>query len=146
PSRALQSAWHQRSVDRLLRHRWRGGGGSPNPVRWYGVYAVSEQFMDQMRATVRKVLARVTIDYTDPTQDQTIEVTASEQANVSYPAQTADFATEPAHKWAALDGAWVLDGTWHLAPVSEDAYLYQMGWWSAQVAGQDGAFAEPYPT
>lgn len=110
------------------------------------MYAVSEQFMDQMRATVRKVLARVTIDYTDPTQDQTIEVTASEQANVSYPAQTADFATEPAHKWAALDGAWVLDGTWHLAPVPEDAYLYQMGWWSAQVAGPDGSFGEPYPT
>lgn len=107
---------------------------------------VSQEFLNQMKAPVRRVDARVTIDYTDPTQDQTIEVTASEQANASYPAQTADFATEPAHKWAALDGAWVLDGTWHLAPVPEDAYLYQMGWWSAQVAGEDGRFSEPYPT
>ena len=107
------------------------------------MYTVSQEFLNQMKAPVRRVDARVTIDYTDPTQDQNIEVAASERADASYPAQTADFATEPAYKWAALDGTWVLDGTWHLAPVPEDAYLYQMGWWSAQVAGRTGDSASP---
>lgn len=98
-----------------------------------------------MKAPVRRVLAKVAIDYTDPTQDQAIEVTASERANASFPEQTADAATRPTHKWASLDGAWTLDGTFHLAPLPKHAFLYQMGWWSARVANQDGTFAEPYP-
>lgn len=98
-----------------------------------------------MKAPVRRVLAKVAIDYTDPTQDQAIGVTVSERANASFPEQTADASMGPTHKWASLDGAWTLDGTFHLAPLPEHAFLYQMGWWSARVANQDGAFAKPYP-
>jgi len=33
------------------------------------------------------------VDYTDPFMDQSLEISASEQANVSYPEQTAGFCT-----------------------------------------------------
>ena len=99
-----------------------------------------------MKADLRRVEARVTIDYTDPKIDQSLTVTASEQANVSYPQQTADGVTQVTHKWASLDGSWVLDGTWHLAPEPDDLARYQFGWWGSQLAGVDGAFSEPYPS
>ncbi|MBE3590014.1 MAG: hypothetical protein IMW98_04205 [Firmicutes bacterium] len=110
------------------------------------MYAVTQDFNDVMRADKRQVNARVTIDYTDPTIDQSITVSASEQANVSYPQQTADSVSAATNKWASLDGSWVLDGTWHLAPEPEDLTQYQFGWWSAQLADSTGTFASPYPT
>lgn len=110
------------------------------------MYPVSEVFNAHMKADLRRVEARVTIDYTDPKIDQSLTVTASEQANVSYPQQTADGVTQVTHKWASLDGSWTLDGTWHLAPESDDLARYQFGWWGSQLAGVDGAFSEPYPS
>jgi hypothetical protein len=109
------------------------------------VYPVTTDFLDKMKADRRRVLARVEVDYTDPFMDQSIEVEASEQANVSYPQQTADSVQEATHKWASLDGSWVLDGTYHLAPPPEKLAQYQFGWWGAQLAGVGGAFADPYP-
>ena len=109
------------------------------------MYPVSQEFNDKMRADRRQVLARVEIDYTDPFSDQSIEIEASEQANVSYPEQTADSVQEATHKWASLDGSWVLDGTYHLAPPPEKLAQYQFGWWGKQLAGAGGAFAAPYP-
>jgi hypothetical protein len=99
-----------------------------------------------MKADRRQVFARVEIDYTDPFMDQSIEISASEQANVSYPEQTADSVQEATHKWASLDGSWVLDGTYHLAPPPEKLAQYQFGWWGKQLAGAGGAFSAPYPT
>lgn len=110
------------------------------------MYPVSEAFNTHMKADLRRVEARVTIDYTDPKIDQSLAVTASEQANVSYPQQTADGVTQVTHKWASLDGSWTLDGTWHLAPEPDDLARYQFGWWGSQLAGVDGAFSEPYPS
>ena len=54
------------------------------------MYPVSQDFLDKMKADRRRVLARVEIDYTDPFMDQSIEIEVNEQANVSYPQQTAD--------------------------------------------------------
>jgi hypothetical protein len=109
------------------------------------VYLVTTDFLDKMKADRRQVFARVEIDYTDPFMDQSLTIEASEQANVSYPQQTADSVQEATHKWASLDGSWVLDGTYHLAPPPEKLAQYQFGWWGKQLAGAGGAFAAPYP-
>ena len=109
------------------------------------MYPVTTDFIDKMKADRRRVLARVEVDYTDPFLDQSIEIEASEQANVSYPQQTADSVDTATHKWASLDGSWVLDGTYHLAPAEDQLTQQQFGWWGAQLAGVGGAFAAPYP-
>jgi len=110
------------------------------------VYAVTQEFKDKIRAIERRTYGKIQIDYTDPFLDQSIAVSASEEAAVSYPSQTADAVVAPPHKWASLDGTWVLDGSYHLAPATaEDAVTLQMGWWGLQLAGAGGAFAAPYP-
>lgn len=107
------------------------------------MYTVSREFEDKIRTDERPIYGRVQIDYTDPFLDQSINITASEQANTSYPKQTADNINEPLAKYASLDGSWVLDGTYALAPgSSEDG---QMGWWASQLSGAGGIFATPYP-
>ena len=110
------------------------------------MYPVTQDFLDKMKADRRQVFARVEIDYTDPFMDQSIEIEVNEQANVSYPQQTADSVQEATHKWASLDGSWVLDGTYHLAPPPEKLAQYQFGWWGLQLAGAGGAFSAPYPS
>ena len=110
------------------------------------MYPVTQDFLDKMKADRRQVFARVEIDYTDPFMDQSIDIEASEQANVSYPQQTADSVDTATHKWASLDGSWVLDGTFALAPPPDKLSQYQFGWWGKQLAGAGGAFSAPYPT
>lgn len=106
------------------------------------MYPVTADFNTNMIAQERQVVARVTVDYTSPELDQSIELAPSEQANASWPAQTADAIEAVPAKWASLDGTWVLDGSYKLAPgTSEDADLYQMGWWGSTLAGAGGAFA-----
>ena len=106
------------------------------------MYAVSAEFKEKIKARTRQIYGKVQIDYTDPFLDQSITVTANEEANISYPAQTADNAVKPIGKIASLDGSWVLDGTYVLAPLDTT----QMGWWGSQLAGTGGAFTSPYPT
>ena len=111
------------------------------------MYAVSQGFMDAMRAQRRQVLAKVVIDYTDPLIDQSIQVDASERARISWPEQTADGLTQAPYMWASLDGSWTLDQFRRPMPDTEElADLYQVGWWGEQIAGIGGVFAEPYPT
>ena len=62
------------------------------------MYPVTTDFLDKMKADRRQVFARVEIDYTDPYIDQSIENEVNEQANVSYPQQTADSIQEATHK------------------------------------------------
>jgi len=111
------------------------------------VYPVTQDFIDKMKADRRQVLARVVIDYTDPFIDQSIQIEASEQANVSYPQQTTDSVDQTTHKYACLDGTWDLTSSeYHLAPSADQLAQRQFGWWGAQFCGQDGYFASPYPT
>lgn len=109
------------------------------------MYPVTQDFLDKMKADRRHIVARAVIDYTDPFVDQNIDIAANEQANVSYPQQTADSADTATYKWASLDGSCVLDGTYHLAPSPDKLTQYQFGWWGAQLAGTNGAFVSPYP-
>lgn len=113
------------------------------------MYPVTQEFQEKMRAeggAERQTFAKIQIDYTDPFLDQSIEVAANENANVSFPSQTADGLPEPCAKIASLDGSWMLDGTYSLAPDPEEAGTHQMGWWGKQLAGVGGSFIEPYPT
>ncbi len=107
------------------------------------MYPVSREFEEKIRADERRTYGKIQIDYTDPFLDQSIDITASEQANTSYPQQAADNISAPLAKYASLDGSWVLDGTYALAPgPGEDG---QMGWWGSQLSGPGGIFAAPYP-
>lgn len=106
------------------------------------MYAVSAEFKNKIKAQTRHIYGKVQIDYTDPFLDQSIDVAANEEANISFPAQTADNVQEPVGKIASLDGSWVLDGTYVLAPSDG---INQMGWWGSQLAGSGGAFIAPYP-
>lgn len=110
------------------------------------MYPVTQDFHNKMKATTRRIYAKVQIDYTDPFLDQSISVQASENSNISYLAQTADNIQEPSGKIFSLDGSCVLDGSYVLAPTEEDAETKQMGWWGEQLAQEDGSFLEPYPT
>jgi|GEM_PF-615955 len=110
------------------------------------MYPVTQDFLDKVRATERRVFGRIQIDYTDPFIDQSIQVQTSEQANVSFPAQTADAVSEPFAKIASLDGSWVLDGSFALAPDPDEADTHQMGWWGSQLSQADGTFVQPYPS
>ena len=111
------------------------------------MYPVTTDFLDKMKADRRQVVARVEIDYTDPFMDQSLTIEANEQANVSYPQQTADSVDQTTRKYACLDGTWDLtSGEYHLAPGPDELMQYQFGWWGAQLAGAGGAFTAPYPT
>jgi hypothetical protein len=110
------------------------------------MYPVTTDFHDKMKADRRRVLARVEIDYTDPFLDQSIEIEVNEQANVSYPQQTADNVDQTTYKYACLDGTWDLtSGEYHLAPSADQLTQQQFGWWGAQFAGAGGLFVTPYP-
>lgn len=111
------------------------------------MYPVSQDFVDKLKANdIPPIHAKCIIDYTDPFMDQSIEINVNEQANVSYLQQTADSVDETLHKWASLDGSWLLDGTYHLAPSMNELSQYQFGWWANQLAGTDGSFIEPFPS
>jgi len=111
------------------------------------MYAVSPAFHTAMQGDLRRVLARVVIDYTDPLLDQSITISTNDQARVSWPSQTADGLTQVPYLWTVLDGSWTAGGARHPMPDTEAmARLYQAGWWGKTQAGPDGAFAEPYPT
>lgn len=106
------------------------------------MYEVSAEFNEKIKAQTRQIYGKVQIDYTDPFLDQSINVAANEEANISFPSQTADNIQEPPGKIASLDGSWVLDGSYTLAPSDG---ITQMGWWGSQLAGVGGAFIAPYP-
>jgi len=106
------------------------------------MYNVSEEYLTKIKADSRRVYGKIQIDYTDPFLDQSINMTANENANVSYPQQTADSVLEPLGKILSLDGSCNLDGSYILAPYED----LQMGWWGSQLAGVGGVLTSPYPT
>lgn len=111
------------------------------------MYPVSREFQEKIKQQFdRRTFGKIQIDYTSPFLDQSITVAANENANVSFPSQTADSVPEPFAKIASLDGSWVLDGTYALAPTPQEAETKQMGWWGRQFAETGGAFSAPYPT
>lgn len=111
------------------------------------MYPISQEFQEKIKQQIdRYTFGKVQIDYTSPFLDQSITVVANENANISYPTQTADAVSEPFAKIASLDGSWVLDGSFALAPGPEETDAHQIGWWGSQLSQADGTFVQPYPT
>jgi hypothetical protein len=111
------------------------------------MYPTSKEFQEKIKQQFdRRTFGKVQIDYTSPFLDQSITVEANENATTSFPFQTADAIAEPFAKIASLDGSWVLDGTYALAPTPQEAETKQMGWWGSQLSQADGTFVQPYPS
>jgi hypothetical protein len=115
---------------------------------------VSDEFKAAIKANPRRVVGKVRISYSDPFLDPSVETQVNERGYISWPDQVVtisiDQETEDSamtHKYACLDGSWVLDGTYYLAPdTTALAKLNHMGWWGKTLAGENRAFSEPYPT
>ncbi len=107
---------------------------------------VTTEFLEAIKAGSRKIRARIEVTWTDPYLDQSIQISATEEARISWNRQVADSIETIPVKYASLDGSWKLDGTYHLAPdTEEDAENYQMGWWGRTLSGPGGAFSTSYP-
>lgn len=109
----------------------------------------SAKFKDDMKASTRKIHARVQIDYSDPEIDQGIDITTNDSNHTSYPFQIANGKDIPTFKYASLDGNWTLgDDTFSLAPSLEEAKSknIQMGLWGEKLSDSNGNFSTPYPT
>lgn len=85
----------------------------------------------------RQVFGKIEITYTDPFEDQEVEVTASSIANGADPTQTADNINSPAAKWFSLHDN-VLDGSFK--PINSTR---EIGWWSGLASNADGVFVAP---
>ena len=110
------------------------------------MYPVSQEFQNKIVDNERHILARIQIDYTSPFLDQSITVTANENANVSYPQQTANNVQNPLAKYATIADGWVLGAReFGLAPGPNELETAEMGWWGSQLSGPDGSFSAPYP-
>ncbi|MBT9168276.1 MAG: hypothetical protein DDT19_01621 [Syntrophomonadaceae bacterium] len=105
---------------------------------------VSATFHDAITAAERRVLGRVTIDYTSLIHDDSVVVMANESVNAAFLPQVTDNVHEPHSRWAAADGHSFPDGTWFAAPSVPGEG--QMGWWGTQIAGVGGVFVAPFPT
>jgi hypothetical protein len=111
------------------------------------VYNVSSDFNDAFAASHRKILAKVTISYSDPDIDPSLEVVTSESARITQTMQIADVNEDTIKKYASLDGSWILNGLYFLCPeTAEQAISNQMGWWGSSVSGAGGSFSVPYPS
>lgn len=104
------------------------------------MYSVSADFLTKIKAPVRSVKAKVTVDFTSPFLDESIVVSASEDAAVSLSSQTANSIVIPQGNIISLDGAWQL-GTGILADLTKE-----VGWWGSQLSDVSAAFSSPYPT
>lgn len=107
---------------------------------------VSQAFLDAIKAPRRQVIGRVIVEYSDPFVDPSLSVEANETAYISHPEQVTNGLIEPTHKWASLDGSWVLDGSFYLSPdTSSLALNNELGWWGDSLSDEDGMFSTPYP-
>jgi hypothetical protein len=105
------------------------------------MYGVPIKYKKGILAQTRQILGKVTIDYSAPETDSSIIVTANENAHITQNQQVANNVEMPTHKWASLDGTWVLDGTHYLCPDTADAAVNnEMGWWGKNLAGVGGKF------
>jgi hypothetical protein len=105
------------------------------------MYGVPIKYKKEILAQKRQVLGKVIIDYSAPETDSSITVTANENAHITQNQQVANNIEMPTHKWASLDGTWVLDGTHYLCPDTADAAVNnEMGWWGKNLAGAGGKF------
>nr|WP_312667838.1 hypothetical protein [Tissierella praeacuta] len=103
------------------------------------MYPVTNEFQEKIKRKFdRRVFGRVIIDYTSGEMDQSVEVSTSGNANISYPNQVTDGISSVGVKYASLDGSWKLNGEYSLAPTDGKR---QMGWWSDVLSNSDGGIS-----
>jgi hypothetical protein len=76
-------------------------------------------------------------------QNETKTITASEQANISFPDQVMNGVETTEYKILSLDGSCTVDGTYH--PADKNGRV-EMGWWGSQLSNSEGYFSEPFPS
>lgn len=104
-------------------------------------------FQRRVSAPERRIYGRIIIDYTNPQENQEIDVVVNEISNLPLKNQVIDSITDSSYKWASLDGSCVLNGEHHPAPGTELTFKhYQVGWWGKKFSGSNGSFTEPFPT
>lgn len=91
----------------------------------------------------RRLKARVRIDYSDVNIDNTIVGFSNGFAPGTYVEQTFNGKEDVSSKWLSLDGAWILDGTYGIGPVTpSEQNRLEIGWWSEYLSLADGSFAD----
>lgn len=90
-----------------------------------------------MDTNQRQVLGRVEITYTDPFNDESIVITASETAQGTSTMQLADSISTSQYKWFSLQNN-VLDGSFHPMPGNNEA---SVGWWGTSLSDNSGNIA-----
>jgi hypothetical protein len=94
----------------------------------------------------RYLIARVKIDYSDANIDNDVAAWSNGIARISSIAQIHNGREDVSSKWASLDGSWILDGTYKLAPETEtELDNLEIGWWSEDLSIEDGSFVERKP-
>jgi hypothetical protein len=91
----------------------------------------------QCNASPRQIFGKVEVTYSDPTRDETTEITTSDDtAYGTSLAQTADNISGAVYPWFEI-GASLLDGTIHPTP---DPEVGSVGWWSHTKSDESGEF------
>lgn len=106
----------------------------------------SAEFDAAAIATDREVKAKLTIQWTDPYVDTSVEETTTDENYRTVTEHIIDTVTNTPHKYAILDGTFLLDGTYHPAPCTDaEKDANQMGWYSGSVCDGSGDFSPTYP-
>lgn len=105
---------------------------------------VSPEFLETMLKPGRVIHPRVTIGYTDPFLDQSIQVTVSEGNRSGAQTQVCDGKSTPGGKFASFEpGKWKLGQGFGLAPGNQEV---QIGWRGTTLSSSTATFSSPYPT
>lgn len=103
----------------------------------------STEFKTAMNSQTIIPKGKVIIDFSGAnTQDQSIIATSNGESRVSRIEQVYDGIFKTTANYIGLDGSWVLDGNWVIAPETDQEARYnQIGWWSDSVSLDDHSFA-----
>lgn len=107
--------------------------------------STTRAFQEAIVGSPRRVMGRITVDYSDPFLDPTVTLSANEQGNApALLVQASDGRAHPHRRWASCDGTTLANGWSSPAPtLRTDGH---MGWWGRQLAGVGGSFSPPFPT
>lgn len=111
----------------------------PVQISTYERGVVIESIHTAMNAPERYVYGKVEITYTDPFNDESIVMSASETGRFTHVQDVADAISEPKFKWFSLHNN-KLDGSFHA--LSGDQ-TYSVGWWGTHLSDVDGYLDTP---
>jgi hypothetical protein len=91
----------------------------------------------------RRLTARVRIDYSDVSIDNTIYASSTGNQANSYIEQIYNGKEDIDAKWWSLDGSCALDGTYALAPeTAAEQERYEIGWWGDRLSSYGAEWPE----